>query len=46
MSSAVDTLIQQPSLLNTFLEGVGIEPETIDKGQILGPLFDDMRHKI
>ena len=35
-----------PNLLNTFLEGVGVEPDQIDKEQVLSPLFQDLGHKL
>jgi hypothetical protein len=33
-------------LLNTFLEGLGVEPEQVDKMQIVEPLFEDVKHKL
>ena len=39
-------ILNQTNLLNTFLEGMGIEPEQLDKHQILQPLFEDRKHKM
>ena len=38
--------LSNPNLLNTFLEGLGIEPDQIDKEQVLSPLFQDLQHKL
>lgn len=40
------TILESPLLLNTFLEGVGIDPETMDKSEISRPLFEDIKHKL
>ena len=40
------SVIDSPSLLNTFLEGLGIEPDQIDKQPFLELLHSDLSHKL
>ena len=39
-------MTNQPELLNTFLEGLGIEPDQIDKQALEETLFPSLNHKM
>jgi hypothetical protein len=39
-------IIDSPELLNTFLEGLGIEPDQIDKQALEETLYPSLNHKM